>query len=69
MTRQLIDDTGSDVLGWEPLITDDWTVREVPGSHDSMLGEPHVQVLAALLAEHLERAQDVFADPDLEPAD
>ena len=67
-TRQLVEEFGSDALGWEPLITDDWTVREVPGSHDSMLGEPHVQVLAALLAEHLRRAQDAFPDADLEPA-
>jgi thioesterase domain-containing protein len=67
-TRQVIDNIGSDVLGWEPLITDDWTVCEVPGSHDSMLGEPHVHVLAALLAEHLRRAQDAFPGADFEPA-
>ena len=30
---------GSPVLGWEPYVDDDWEVHEVPGSHDSMIGE------------------------------
>jgi thioesterase domain-containing protein len=48
---------GSPVLGWEQYVRDDWDVREVPGSHDSMLGEPHVHVLAATLADCLGAAQ------------
>jgi thioesterase domain-containing protein len=55
-TRHFVDAYGSDVLGWESLLTDDWTVIGVPGSHDSMIGEPHVHVLGARIAEQLRRA-------------
>jgi thioesterase domain-containing protein len=48
---------GSPVLGWEPYVDDDWEVHEVPGSHDSMIGEPHVHVLASTLAACLRAAQ------------
>jgi acyl-CoA synthetase (AMP-forming)/AMP-acid ligase II/thioesterase domain-containing protein/acyl carrier protein len=48
---------GSPVLGWEPYVDDDWEVHEVPGSHDSMIGEPHVHVLATTLAACLRAAQ------------
>jgi thioesterase domain-containing protein len=57
-TRQLTTEHRSETLGWESLITPDWTVAEVPGSHDSMLGEPHVHVLAGVVAEHLRLAQE-----------
>ena len=50
--------SGSPVLGWEPYADDGWEVHEVPGSHDSMLGEPHVHVLAATLSSCLRRAQE-----------
>ena len=53
---------GSPVLGWERYVDDDWETYEVPGSHDSMLGEPHVHVLAATLASCLQRAQAQGAD-------
>jgi thioesterase domain-containing protein len=49
---------GSSVLGWEQYVADDWQVHEVPGSHDSMLGEPHVHVLAATLGTCLREAQE-----------
>jgi thioesterase domain-containing protein len=49
--------SGSQVLGWERYVDDAWEVHEVPGSHDSMLGEPHVHVLAATLARCLREAQ------------
>jgi thioesterase domain-containing protein len=49
---------GSPLLGWEPYADDDWEVYEVPGSHDSMLGEPHVHVLAETLTSCLRRAQE-----------
>jgi len=49
---------GSPVLGWEPYVDDDWEVYEVPGSHDSMIGEPHVHVMASTLASCLQTAQD-----------
>ena len=53
---------GSPVLGWEPYVDDDWEVHEVPGSHDSMIGEPHVHVLASTLASCLRAAQQRGAD-------
>jgi thioesterase domain-containing protein len=56
-TPSLAEAVGSSSLGWEPLITDEWEVHEVPGSHHSMLGEPHVHVLAEKLGERLRRAQ------------
>jgi thioesterase domain-containing protein len=49
---------GSPALGWEQYCDDDWEMREMPGSHDSMLGEPHVHVLAAALSSCLVRAQE-----------
>jgi thioesterase domain-containing protein len=49
---------GSPVLNWERYVDDDWEVHEVPGSHDSMLGEPHVHVLAAILKQTVLRAQE-----------
>jgi acyl-CoA synthetase (AMP-forming)/AMP-acid ligase II/thioesterase domain-containing protein/acyl carrier protein len=48
-------------LGWAPVLTAGWESIEVPGDHDSMIGEPHVHVLATRLAEQLER---VNAAPD-----
>ena len=48
---------GSEVIGWEAYVQDDWQVLEVPGSHDSMLGEPHVHALAATLGTCLREAQ------------
>jgi acyl carrier protein len=48
---------GSPALGWDRYVRDDWELREVPGSHESMIGEPHVHVLAAAVAESLRRAQ------------
>ena len=44
-----------DWLGWEPLATSEWSLHRVSGSHDSMLGEPHVHDLAATVAECLRR--------------
>ena len=43
-------------LGWEPLLTGDWEAHRVPGDHNSMIGDPHVDVLAARLAEAIECA-------------
>lgn len=58
---------GSPVLGWEQYCDDDWEVHEVPGSHDSMIGEPHVHVLAATLADCLLRAQERDSRPVEQP--
>jgi thioesterase domain-containing protein len=57
--RSTIDDLchGSTALGWDGYVRDDWTFIEVPGDHDTMLGEPHVRVLAARLASCLVEAQ------------
>jgi thioesterase domain-containing protein/acyl carrier protein len=49
---------GSPDLGWAPLLRRGWEAYEVPGNHNSMIGEPHVHVLAARMAERLRRAQD-----------
>jgi thioesterase domain-containing protein len=48
---------GSSALGWDDYVRDDWDVHEVPGSHETMIGEPHVHVLAATVAESLRHAQ------------
>ena len=45
-------------LGWDDVVTSDWESRAVPGSHRTMLGEPHVFAVADVLAEVLPRAQD-----------
>jgi hypothetical protein len=47
--------TGSRDLGWAALLDAGWEAELVPGNHDTMIGEPHVHVLAAKLAEHLRR--------------
>lgn len=49
---------GAPALRWEPYVTDSWEIHEIPGSHDSLLGEPYVRVLAATLAACLLRAQE-----------
>ena len=50
--------SGSHDLGWAPLMLPGSECIEVPGDHDSMIGEPHVHVLAARLEESLRRAGD-----------
>ncbi|MFM8305142.1 MAG: AMP-binding protein [Actinomycetota bacterium] len=47
---------GSADLGWARVATAGIECIEVPGDHDSMIGEPHVHVLAARLDECLRRA-------------
>ena len=48
-TQPYLDFAKSPDLGWEPVLDAGWTSVEVPGNHDSMIGEPHVHVLAARL--------------------
>jgi acyl-CoA synthetase (AMP-forming)/AMP-acid ligase II/thioesterase domain-containing protein/acyl carrier protein len=43
-----------DWLGWTPLVTSRWDLQRVPGTHDTMLGEPHVHVMGAALRDSLE---------------
>jgi len=43
--------------GWTRLCTEPVEVHTVPGHHETLLGEPHVQVLARLLGESLDRAE------------
>jgi len=59
-SRHTIDNLshGSAALGWDRYVRDDWTFIEVPGDHDTMLGEPHVHVLAAKIASCLVEAQE-----------
>jgi thioesterase domain-containing protein len=56
-SRQFLVRAGGPDLGWEALLQPGWESYEVPGDHNSMIAEPHVHVLAAQLAECLERAQ------------
>ncbi|MFA5884653.1 MAG: AMP-binding protein [Acidimicrobiia bacterium] len=56
-TRPYLTWTGDPSLGWAPLLGEGWVGIEVPGDHDTMIGEPHVHVLAARLAEVLGRAR------------
>jgi len=49
---------GSAALGWERYVRDDWQFIDVPGDHDSMLGEPHVHVLASAIGNCLAAAQE-----------
>jgi acyl-CoA synthetase (AMP-forming)/AMP-acid ligase II/thioesterase domain-containing protein/acyl carrier protein len=58
-TRQYLRAAQCPDLGWAPVLTEGWESIEVPGDHDSMIGEPHVHVLAARLAEELERVRAV----------
>jgi thioesterase domain-containing protein len=51
-TKQWRDYAAGPDLGWEPLLRE-WTSDFVPGSHDTMIGEPHVHIVAAKLAERL----------------
>lgn len=52
-TRPYLDYARTPDLGWAPVLTAGWQSVEVPGSHDSMIGEPYVHVLAARLDECL----------------
>jgi len=56
-THRYLEVTGCPDLGWAPLLDKDWGAYEVPGNHDTMIGEPHVHVLAARLGECLRGAQ------------
>ena len=55
-TRTFIDAAGSPDLGWADDLVAGWWAYEVPGSHDTMIGEPHVQVLTERLRQSLDRA-------------
>jgi thioesterase domain-containing protein len=56
-TRSYIAAARSPDLGWADLLTAGWSAQEVPGSHESMIGEPHVHVLIARLGELLDAAR------------
>src|SRR5262249_33430775 len=45
-------------LGWDALVQDRVQVTVIPGTHESMLQEPNVQIVAARLRHLLERAQN-----------
>ncbi|MEY2450916.1 MAG: oxalate---CoA ligase [Acidimicrobiaceae bacterium] len=55
-TRAFINAAGSPDLGWADDLAAGWWAHEVPGSHDTMIGEPHVHVLTARLRDSLDRA-------------
>jgi thioesterase domain-containing protein len=44
-------------LGWDALVGDRVQVTVIPGSHESMLQEPNVQIVAAKLRALLDEAQ------------
>jgi len=62
-TMQVLE-TSSPWLGWERYVSDDWNVHEVPGSHESMLGEPYVHALAQILARCVDEAEQRLAVSD-----
>ncbi|MFI5047341.1 MAG: AMP-binding protein [Acidimicrobiia bacterium] len=45
-------------LGWAPVLDAGWASCEVPGNHNSMIGEPHVHVLAERLGDYLRCARE-----------
>ena len=49
--------TKSPALGWDGCMLPGSECTTVPGNHDSMIGDPHVHVLAARIAESLGRAR------------
>jgi thioesterase domain-containing protein len=67
-SQQFYDRAGGLDLGWGALLQPGWESYEVPGDHNSMIAEPHVHVLAARLAESLERAHAASVAPrDVSP--
>ncbi len=62
-TRQYLDFAKVPDLGWAPVLDAGWESIEVPGNHDSMIGEPHVHVLAGRLHDRLVRVGDERVDP------
>jgi hypothetical protein len=50
----------STTLGWECYVRDDWQFIDVTGDHDTVLGEPHVHVLAAKIRDCLAEAQQLL---------
>jgi aspartate racemase len=46
-------------FGWGGLASDGMEIHEVPGDHNTMFGEPHVQIMAQRLQACLDRAQAV----------
>jgi thioesterase domain-containing protein len=44
-------------LGWGPYAEDGVELYEIPGTHDTLVLEPHVQVLAAHLRAYIDRAR------------
>lgn len=44
------------LLGWGNLITGGIDLHNIPGGHSTMLGEPHVRVVAEKLKDNLEKA-------------
>jgi len=51
------EDARERISGWEKLMTSGLVVRSVPGTHLSMLAEPHLKSLAQTLKECLAEAQ------------
>lgn len=43
-------------LGWEPFVSGELEIHEVPGHHGSIVAEPYVKVLAEKLAECIQRS-------------
>jgi acyl-CoA synthetase (AMP-forming)/AMP-acid ligase II/thioesterase domain-containing protein/acyl carrier protein len=54
-TEQFLRFAKSPDLGWAPVLGAGWDAATVPGTHDSMIGEPHVHVLAAAVDAALRR--------------
>ena len=50
---------GSDSLGWEEVHRGALRIHQAPGDHLTMVTAPHVDVLAAMVAQSVRQAQSV----------
>jgi amino acid adenylation domain-containing protein/non-ribosomal peptide synthase protein (TIGR01720 family) len=60
--------SGNPALGWNKFCTKPLDIHTIPGSHFTMLNEPHVQVLAERLANCIDRLEK-FGEGETLPAD
>jgi amino acid adenylation domain-containing protein len=49
--------TSDPTLGWQDVFTEPVTVTVVPGNHNTLVRQPHVQVLAGLISSALEKVR------------
>jgi amino acid adenylation domain-containing protein len=57
VSADVVDMSGEPSLGWERVHRGTITVHPIPGTHLSMLTDPHVKMVASIVSESLRRAQ------------